>query len=631
MKNLLLILLFSSITTEIFSQVNVYDASTIPAILKENAHSVKREEKINFEVKDISNAKLSVHQVFTVLDPEADDVLFFKQITDEFTKLDDAEIRVFDADGKQVNKYKMKDMRSQGIADGLVIDGKAYFLKIKPVSYPITIQYDYVLKYKGILRYPNYFIEDPDQSVESSQYSATVPVDLDLRFKRQYISITPSVVTSDKNKTYSWEVKNLAAIDKEEGAGKYRSLYPAILISPNKFSMSGYDGDFSSWKTFGEWYLQLTKGSLNLSDETKAFLKDLVKEAKTSKEKIAILYNYLQKNFRYVSIQLGIGGFKPWDANFVDKKKYGDCKALANYMQAILDAVGIVSYPALINAEYDQEPVDPDFPENVFNHAILCIPANKDTTWLECTSSTAEPGILGSATENRYALLITENGGVLVPTPKSKASENTLNLNTKVILKEDASGTSESMMKTKGEYREEVLNYVVNEKKDDQKEYLVRRLGFLQPDEFEINTDQKNSVAETSFKLKIEKVPEFTAGSKMFLSPRIYKIISGSLPETKKRMTPFYLPFPFIKTDTTVYQLPENYTVANLPQSWNEQFDYGKFTTKYSYDDKSNTITSVAFLQLSTNVIPADKFEDARKFFNKVIQEYTEKIVIAKK
>jgi hypothetical protein len=103
------------------------------------------------------------------------------------------------------------------------------------------------------------------------------------------------------------------------------------------------------------------------------------------------------------------------------------------------------------------------------------------------------------------------------------------------------------------------------------------------------------------------------------------------LPDTKKRTKPYYFYFPFIKTDTTVYQLPENYTVANLPQPWNEQFDYGKFSTKYSYDDKSNTITSIAFLQLSTNVIPAEKFEDARKFFNKVIQEYTEKIVIAKK
>jgi hypothetical protein len=146
-----------------------------------------------------------------------------------------------------------------------------------------------------------------------------------------------------------------------------------------------------------------------------------------------------------------------------------------------------------------------------------------------------------------------------------------------------------------------------------------------------MSTNKKNDCTETSFKLDIEKVPEFTAGSKMFLSPRIYKIINATLPDTKKRTRPYYFHFPFIKTDTTVYQLPENYTVANLPQSWNEQFDYGKFTTKYSYDDKSNTITSVAFLQLSTNVIPAEKFEDARKFFNKVIQEYTEKIVIAKK
>src|SRR6185312_1325198 len=395
--------------------------------------------------------------------------------------------------------------------------------------------------------------------------------------------------------------------------------------------MDGNDGDLTSWKNLGDWYTQLTKGSLNLSEETKMSLKNLVKDAKSNREKIDILYNYLQKNFRYVSIQLGIGGLKPFDADFVDKKKYGDCKALANYMEAMLDAVGIVSYPALINAEYNQQPVDPDFPEEAFNHVIVCVPENHDTTWLECTDNTADPGILGSFTENRNALLITPNGGVLVPTPKSKASENTLCLHTKVILKEDGSGESESVMKTTGEYKQEIINYVMNEKKDDQKEYLIRRLGFLQPDAFEMNTNKKNDCAETSFKLDFEKVPEFSAGSKMFLNPRIYKIMNATLPDSKKRTKPYYFHSPFIKTDTTIYQLPENYMVANLPQPWNEQFEYGKFLTKYSYDEKSNTVTSVAFLQLSTNVIPAEKFEDARKFFNKVIQEYTEKIVITKK
>ncbi len=98
--------------------------------------------------------------------------------------------------------------------------------------------------------------------------------------------------------------------------------------------MDGHEGNLSSWKNFGEWYAALSKGSINLSDETKIFLQNLTKDSKTEKEKIKILYRYLQSNFRYVSIQLGIGGFKPFDANFVDQKKYGDCKALSNYMEA---------------------------------------------------------------------------------------------------------------------------------------------------------------------------------------------------------------------------------------------------------------------------------------------------------
>jgi hypothetical protein len=631
MKNILCGILFFSIMPVCFSQTNIYDASTIPAALKENAHSVKREEKIDFEVKDVSDARLTVHEVVTVLDPEAERDLSFYQSTDEFLKLDDAEIKVFDAHGKQLNKYKLKEMRSQGIGDGLVIDGKAYFFSVTAASYPITVEYDYTLKFKSTLFYPDYQIQDPEQSVEYSKFTATVPSDLDLKYKAQYTAITPAVTNSTKNKTYSWEVKNLPAIPYEEGAVSYRNSYPAVLLSPNKFSMDGNDGNLSSWKNFGEWYAQLSKGSLNLSDQTKSFLKDMVKNAKTNKQKIEILYDYLQKNFRYVSIQLGIGGYKPFDANFVDQKKYGDCKALANYMQAILDAVGIVSYPALINAEYNKQPVDPAFPHNSFNHVILCVPANKDTTWLECTSTSADPGILGRFTENKNALLITPNGGVLVSTPKSIPSENISSLNTKVILKEDASGESESVMISKGEYKDQIINNVMNEKKDDQKEFLVSYMGFLQPDECEINTSRKSDCAQTSFKLNIEKVPEFTAGSKMFLSPRIYKIWSSSLPSTEKRTKAFYFPFPLIKTDTTVYQLPEDYTIANLPEARDEKFDYGVFKTKYLYDEKSNQVTSTAFLELTKNVIPADKFDNARKFFSDVIQEYTEKIVIKKK
>lgn len=613
------------------SQSGIPDASTIAAALKENAHSIKREEKINFEVKDIGAAKLTVHRVITVLDAEGEDALYFYEYSSAFRKLADAEIKVYDAHGRFVNKYKMKEMHAEATGEGLVEDGKDYFFRVAAPSFPITVQIDYEIKYKGTLNYPDYNIELPGQSIEYSIYTASVPADLDLRFKAKNISLAPTISSEGKNKIYRWEVKNLAAIAKEAGAAGGGSNFPTIMIAPNKFSMDGNEGDFTSWKNFGMWYSDLSKRAINLTDETKDFLKKMVQGTSGDKEKIKIIYNYLQKNFRYVSIQLGIGSYKPFEAAFVDQKKYGDCKALTNYTQACLDAVGIISYPALINAEYNREPVDPAFPHNSFNHVILCVPLHKDTTWLECTSNTNDFGVLGSFTENRNALLITPDGGILVTTPKSRSSENTFTLTTAIKLNEDGSGESESLLKTSGEYKQDQINYVMNEKKDAQKKYLVNYLGFIQPDDFVLTSDIKKDSAETSFKFSIEKIPEFTAGSKMFLNPRIYKIWNLKLPADEKRTRAFYFECPFIKIDTTVYQLPENYTVENLPKARDSKFEFGSFKTNYSYNEKANTVTTVTRLRLSQNIIPADKFTLTCIFFSNVIEEYTEKIIIKRK
>src|SRR5471030_2459540 len=93
----------------------------------------------------------------------------------------------------------------------------------------------------------------------------------------------------------------------------------------------------------------------------------------TDKEKVKFLYEYMQHNVRYVSIQLGIGGLKPFSATFVDQKKYGDCKALSNYMCALLKAVNIPAYYAKVRAGTNEEPCDNSFPFDLSNHIIVCI------------------------------------------------------------------------------------------------------------------------------------------------------------------------------------------------------------------------------------------------------------------
>jgi len=632
MKKLLSGIAFMLTVSNAFSQaVNVLNASTIPPALRGNAHSVKREEKITFEVNDIDNAKYTVHQIITVLDAQGEKALTFYHYSSAFYKLTDAEIKVYDANGKSINKYKLKEMRAEAAGEGLIEDGKTYYFKVAAPVYPITVQYDYEIKFKGTMEYPAYTIAHPEQAIEYSSYTASVPSDLDLRFMEKNIKISPAINTIGKNKFYNWEVKDMPAFEKEEGGAGDDSNLPQVLLAPNKFSMDGNDGDLTTWKNYGLWYYNLCKGVVNLSEETKSNLKKMVSGAANDKEKMKIIYKYLQANFRYVSIQLGIGGWKPFDADFVDKKKYGDCKALSNYTKACLDAVGIASYYAVINCEYNSEALNPAFPYNGFDHIILCVPSGKDTTWLECTSNISDFGVLGTFTENRNALLITPEGGVLVRTPKSKSTQNVFNCTTKVMLNDDASGVSESYVTTLGEYKEDLIHYILNEKRDDQKKFLVSYLGFIQPDDFSFTKELKTDSSDMAFKLEIEKIPEFTAGSKMFLNPRIYKIWNEKLPVDKNRKNDFYFECPFIKNDTTVYQLPENYTVENLPVAKDNKFEYGAFKTNYTYDDKANTITSVASLQLLKNVIPPDKFELTQKFFSKVIEEYTEKIIIKKK
>lgn len=612
------------------AQVNVLDASTLSPALIKNAHSVKRDERIEFDVRSAGKAYYNIHQVITVLDETGKDELEFVEFTDKFHGLEDVQIQVFDAGGKLLNKYSKKQLYVESAGEGLVEDGKVYHFMASGANYPVTVQYDYTLKYNGVLDYPDFHIQHAGESVEHSVYIVKVPENLDLRYKQQNTNISPVVSVDGKNKVYQWDVTNQPSFEWEEGSVSRESRYPTILLAPNKFELEDYEGDMTSWTNFGKWYRQLCSNTINLDPVRKQFFQGLVKDLPTEREKIKAIYKYLQDNFRYVSIQLGIGGFRPFDASFTDSKKYGDCKGLSNYLQACLDAVGIKSYQALINASYNKAPVDPAFPHNSFNHVILCVPMQKDSVWLECTSNTADFGVLGNFTENRNALLITEEGGKLVPTPRSSATNNRFACKSLVKLDENGGGVAAVTLNTSGEYKQEVVYYIGQGKKDEQKKFIVDGLGFMQPDNFELTYDKQSPGATTGMQMEYEKLFDFKAGSKLFLNPRLYRLWNYALPRSDNRKNDFYFECPFIKTDTTIYQLPENYITETLPASKNLSFEYGSFSSSLQFDPATRAITVITKLILNEYHIPAARYSGVKKFFDEVQAEYAEKIVIRK-
>ncbi len=577
MKSHLVIMLLLALSAGSQAQPFNPDTSSIPAQVRKDASQVVRSEAIEFEVSDVDHAKYHVHRVETVFSEKGDRSLFFLQQTDKFVSLDDVEIKIYDAAGKTIQKIKEHDIQSIAGVQEFIDDYKTYFYQVRVGSFPVTIETDYKIKFKQTMRYPTYQIMVPGEGIENSSYTVRIHQDIDLRYKTKNIHLDPAITQDGDYKVYTWSVHNLSPIRYEENAVSFESRYPSVLLAPNKFKLDEYEGDMTSWQNFGLWYNGLLRGVDTLPVERKMFYRRLVKNAKTDRDKEKIIYDYLQKNFRYVSIQLGVRGFRPIPADFTDQKKYGDCKGLSNYLVTVLKAVGIKSYLALINAESNREPVDPAFPCNQFNHVIVCIPSAKDTVWLECTSKTTDFGVLGSFTENRNALLITENGGVLVPTPRSQATENVVKAYTTIDLHDDGSGKTSTLFTACGQYKLEMME-LKDEKSDDQKMFMINQWGFKDPDQIRFDSSDRRANVQIALDQDLETIPDLKTGTKMFLRPSILDLWAVKLPKAENRTQDFYFKCPFEKFDTTLIKLPEGYGIDAMPQPENDSCKYASYS-----------------------------------------------------
>jgi len=172
----------------------------------------------------------------------------------------------------------------------------------------------------------------------------------------------------------SYEANGLTALRDEELAS-FDHYFPKVMMGLEHFHLEGFDGTATNWLDFGKWYAtKILNGTIDLSDQAIAKAKSIVGAETDPIKKAKILYQYLQDKVRYVSIQVGIGGWKPMQANDVDKLGYGDCKALSNYTKALLQAVGVPSYTTILYGNPSKMNIQNDFVSMQGNHMILCVP-----------------------------------------------------------------------------------------------------------------------------------------------------------------------------------------------------------------------------------------------------------------
>ena len=603
-----------------------YAVSNIPEELKEGANSVVRQHNVVFEVESAGKAIESYIYSITLLSRSASDLGMHLVSYDKFTKIKKFDGAVYDAYGKEIKKFKKSDVKDfSSISNfSLYEDNRVQVIEYTPPVYPLTIEFQVEKEYSGLLGYPDFKpLTKSKQSVQNCSLVIKVPAEVKLNYKSLYYQEEPVIDLVDGKNHFHWKAENLPAIREWETLRPdYHRQAPRVAIAPDKFEYDGYPGSLASWQSFGQWIFDLAKGRDELPETTVTKLKEIT-DGQSERQKINTLYKYMQQKTRYVSIQLGIGGFQPFEASLVDEVSYGDCKALSNYMRALLKAVGIKSYLTVINAGPDHQQILEDFPGFQFNHMILCVPVVQDTVWLECTDQTIPPGHLGDFTGNRYALVTNESGGNLVQTKRYNAEENAQIRKILVTIDKEGNANAEVNTRYNGYQLTNLVRLSILSPEEQKKRlYEMIDLGGLQISEFQFDLENQ---AEN---LKLTSVKYATmSGKRIFLNPNFMNKIDFEYPADDDRVCDIKVDYPFYDVDTVIYRLPAGYFTEFLPEVIEKESEFG-FYKAYFEQDSDDEIRYIRMIKRNRGLYPAAKYQEFREFFNSIAEHDNVKIVL---
>jgi Domain of Unknown Function with PDB structure (DUF3857)/Transglutaminase-like superfamily len=610
-----------------------YSVSTIPTELKENAHAVVRNQETEFFVKNIGEAVSKVTSSITILDENGEKhtvlTLFYDK---KFNKNTKVEATIYDSKGEKVKKLKQSDIVSFNTSSSDEVgDGFVKYTRLTHSQYPYTIAYTYEYTTTNMMFYPVWeAIADNQEgtAVEKSSLKISMPKGIILRYKEQNMPKKMSFSNENDMDVYNWKVENLKAIEKEPNSPPLSQTMPMVYTAPSEFMVEDYHGSLNSWQDFGKFNSSLSQNRDVLPQEVVQKIESLVKDEPNREKKIQKIYEYLQANTRYMSIQLGIGGWQPFKAEEVSKKGYGDCKALANYTYSMLKKLGIPSYYTLVYAGKDSPDIQADFPSSHFNHAFLCVPNQKDTLWLECTSQTNPFGYLGSFTSDRHVLLITENGGKLVKTPTYQVIDNQQITKGNVVLGENNSATANIEILFTGMQQEMPSALIHQLGQDEQKKWILNNISLsgVELESFSL-TENKAKIPSVKqiMKLSLRNITT-KSGTRVFFMPNIMSQ-SKSIPlANANRKSDFVQSMNYLDTDSITFQIPKNYSAEFLPEPIKIQSKFGTYSS--STIIVGDKITYFRQLTIKKGQYPPSQYAEWVDFRRKIVKADKSQVVL---
>jgi Domain of Unknown Function with PDB structure (DUF3857) len=441
---------------------------------------------------------------------------------------------------------------------------------------------------------------------------------------------------------WQWTKADLPAIDDEPNRPSGAALSARLTV--RLFTPTHALG--TDWDAVSRWAAGLFGVQRSTSPEMLAKVAELTQGKNDFDSKVHALTEFIQTEFRYYAIEIGIGGMQPHPAADVFRVRYGDCKDKANTLLTLLSVAGVSSEDVLIHTE--RGVVRPESPSAHFNHVVLAIELPSDVlpskypaaittksgkryVIFDPTDEWMPFGEVRSELQGSYALLINNAGGELiqVPTPKPDASQ----LVRSATLKLTPEGTigGEVREKMTGDFAEELrmrasfanqqqqLQHYENQVSGSVKNASVAGLSFD-------GIKQLGAAVNVSYNLSADRYAQIM-GPLLIVRPRVLGIKSIPL-DRKPRKYPLVLGSTSLEKDDFELEIPAGYAVDDKPDAVSVDTPFASYTSHIEVNG-SKLHYSREYVQKALE-IPADKVEDLRKFEERVAADENAAVVFKK-
>lgn len=463
----------------------------------------------------------------------------------------------------------------------------------------------------------NWIRVDP---VMYSRLELKVPAEKKLNWKLRNLNSAPIIKQQKNTVNYVFEVEKLPSIEMERNMSSLADQLPLVQFST-----------MENWKVIDKWAIELFANKLETTPEIKKVASMLSQNHHTVSDKVEAVYRFIQDNIRYVGAHVNRGGYEPHTASEVLNQGYGDCKDQSVLIIALLKAMNIQAFPALINPVMNGD-IDKSFPYLNFSHMITYIPDLN--LWLDTSDQTGNfPGIF-STLELQHSLIITGKGGLIKQLPQKKPEENVVDLK---IAYEPTMG---------------VIHLNLDYQFAGHMDTLVRNIISALPDKSTfikqlvapINTSEVSkydilNLEDWSKPLKIivrmENVGSFSEELTQFSYADTLASVINSFTEfnllekPEERTQDFYLPFAFQMTIHRDYpNVLDNASLAFKQPATELDSDFFRLTHRGEMDD--HAVKTQTTLQLKSKEIELSSYKAFYEQVKQIYQHGTSTFVFAK-